>query len=203
MSREVHVRFCESAGVRLPRATHLVVLCTNETEARQALAAIQEWTQRRCLTLHPEKTKIVNMDEARATFDFLGFCFMQKQNKEDDRPTRTFYRFVRPKSEQKLKDAIRGITRRTNAHSLEVIIVKVNQRLQGWSGYFRTAHESVHRQLDKWMRMRLRSILRKRSKRKGRGRGYDHHRWPNAFFDQMGLFSLLNAHRAYMQSPRG
>jgi len=184
-------------------ADDFVVLCTNETEARQALAAIQEWTQRRCLTLHPEKTKIVNMDEARATFDFLGFCFMQKQNKEDDRPTRTFYRFVRPKSEQKLKDAIRGITRRTNAHSLEVIIVKVNQRLQGWSGYFRTAHESVHRQLDKWMRMRLRSIIRKRSKRKGRGRGYDHHRWPNAFFDQMGLFSLLNAHRAYMQSPRG
>ncbi|MBI2841296.1 MAG: group II intron reverse transcriptase/maturase [Acidobacteria bacterium] len=184
-------------------ADDFVVLCTNETEARQALAAIQEWTQRRGLTLHPEKTKIVNMDEPRATFDFLGFRFMQKQNKKDDRPTRTFYRFVRPKSEQKLKDAIRGITRRTNAHSLQVIVVKVNQRLQGWSGYFRTAHESVHRHLDKWMRMRLRSNLRKRSKRKGRGRGYDHNRWPNAFFDQMGLFSLLNAHQAYMQSPRG
>ncbi len=184
-------------------ADDIVVLCTNETEARQALAAIQEWTQRRGLTLHPEKTKIVNMDEPRATFDFLGFRFMQKRDKEDDRPTRAFYRFVRPKSEQKLKDAIRGITRRTNAHSLDVIIVRVNQRLRGWSGYFRTAHENVHRRLDQWIRMRLRSILRKRSKRKGRGRGYDHNRWPNAFFDQMGLFSLLDAHQAYMQSPRG
>lgn len=183
-------------------ADDFVVLCTNETEARQALAAIREWTQRRGLTLHPEKTKIVNMDEPRAAFDFLGFRFMQKQTK-DNQPTRTFYRFVRPKSEQKLKDAIRGITRRANAHSLDVIVVRVNQRLRGWSAYFRSAHESIHERLDKWTRMRLRSIQRKRSKRKGRGHGHDHNRWPNAFFDRMGLFSLLNAHRAYMQSPRG
>jgi putative transposase len=35
MSREAHVRFWESAGVQLPRATHLVVL--NETHLRRLL----------------------------------------------------------------------------------------------------------------------------------------------------------------------
>jgi putative transposase len=36
MSREAHVRFWESAGVQLPRATHLVVL--NETHLRRLLS---------------------------------------------------------------------------------------------------------------------------------------------------------------------
>lgn len=196
-----HEMTARNAGM-VRYAGDIVVLCTNETEARQALAAIQEWTARRGLTLHPEKTKIVNMNEPRATFDFLGFRFMQKRTK-DNQPTRTFYRFVRPKSQKKLKDAIRCISRRTNAHSLDVVVVKVNQRRQGWFEYYRTAHENIHQRLDQWIRMRLRSILRKRSKGKGRGRGCDHNRWPNAFFDQMGLFSLLNTHRAYMKSPRG
>lgn len=183
-------------------ADDFVVLCTNETDARQALAAIQEWIRDRGLTLHPDKTKIVNLDEPQATFDFLGFRFMQKRT-EDGNRTGTFYRFVRPKSEMKLKDAIRGVTRRTNPHSLEVIIQRVNHRLRGWYEYFRSAQGGVHRRMDQWTRMRLRSILRKRSKRKGRGRGSDHNRWPNAFFEKMGLFSLQNAHLAYLRSPRG
>ena len=40
--------------------------------------------------------------------------------------------------------------------------------------------------LDGWIRMRLRSILRKRQGKQGRGRGSDHHRWPNTFFANMG-----------------
>ena len=56
--------------------------------------------------------------------------------------------------------------------------------------------------IDGWVRMRLRSILRKRSKRRGRGWGLDHHRWPNAFFQQQGLFSLVQAHMKLIQSQR-
>ena len=41
--------------------------------------------------------------------------------------------------------------------------------------------------------MRLRSLLRYRERRRGRGRGTDHHRWPNAFFAEQGLFSLVAA----------
>lgn len=52
------------------------------------------------------------------------------------------------------------------------------------------------------MRGRLRSLLRKRQKRKGRGRGADHQRWPNAFFAAQGLFSLTEAHALACQSIR-
>jgi RNA-directed DNA polymerase len=52
----------------------------------------------------------------------------------------------------------------------------------------------------KWFRLRLRSILRKRMAKSGRGRGSDHHRWPNAYFTTMGLFSLRQAHHVACQS---
>ena len=50
------------------------------------------------------------------------------------------------------------------------------------------------------VRMRLRSILRKRRGLRGRGRGADHQRWPNAFFVEQGLFSLATARAQYRQS---
>ena len=36
--------------------------------------------------------------------------------------------------------------------------------------------------------------------RNGRGRGTDHHRWPNAFFAEHGLYSLKAAHALACQS---
>ena len=47
--------------------------------------------------------------------------------------------------------------------------------------------------VDGWVRMRLRSTLRKRRERRGRGRGLDHQRWPDAFFRAQGLFALTTA----------
>jgi len=49
----------------------------------------------------------------------------------------------------------------------------------------------------------LRSILRKRAGRHGRGHGADHQRYPNAFFAEHGLFSLAMAHARESQSPQG
>jgi len=53
---------------------------------------------------------------------------------------------------------------------------------------------------DKWVRRRLRSILRKRQGLHGISRGHDHYRWPNAYFRAHGLLSLVEAHRALVQS---
>jgi hypothetical protein len=40
MSREVHVRFCESRGVRFPPATHPLVLGTTRGQAKVALGRL-------------------------------------------------------------------------------------------------------------------------------------------------------------------
>jgi RNA-directed DNA polymerase len=70
----------------------------------------------------------------------------------------------------------------------------------GWFGYFQHSHKTTFARLDAWVRMRLRSLLRRRHGRKGRGRGADHQRWPNAFLAELGLVSLATAHAAACQS---
>lgn len=54
--------------------------------------------------------------------------------------------------------------------------------------------------VDGWVRRRLRSILRKRQKRKGNAKGNDNHRWPNSYFADHGLFSLKQAYELRRQS---
>jgi hypothetical protein len=62
--------------------------------------------------------------------------------------------------------------------------------------------ESALGGIDGWIRMRLRSILRKRRGLRGRGRGKDHQRWPNRYFTKLGLFCLLDARESTYASLR-
>lgn len=91
-------------------------------------------------------------------------------------------------------------TKRTNGKSLTEIISKVNRTLKGWFEYFKHSIRTTFLPIDRWLRMRLRSILRKRKGGKGRGRGSDHQRWPNAFFIGQGLFFLKEAPAQACQS---
>jgi RNA-directed DNA polymerase len=176
------------AGFEMVRyADDFVILCPSETAARQALERVQSWTATAGLQLHPTKTRIVDTTQAGG-FDFLGYHFEQGQ------------RWPRRKSLDKLKHTIRAKTRRTNGQSLEVIITNLNRTLQGWFGYFKHSRSSTFSLLDAWLRMRLRSILRKRRGKLGPGLGLDHLRWPNAFFAAQGLFSLVTAHATARQS---
>ena len=111
-------------------------------------------------------------------------------------------RWPRQTSLMKLRDAIRNKTRRANGSSMQAIIADVNLTLKGWFAYFKHSHRWVFDSIDGWVRMRLRSILRNRSGLRGRGRGADHQRWPNAFFSKHGLFSLKAAYVLAVQSSQ-
>jgi hypothetical protein len=70
---------------------------------------------------------------------------------------------------------------------MEATIASLNDMLRGWFGYFKHSSRDRLDGLDSYIRGRLRSILRKRMGRRGRGRGYDHQRWRNHYFDEAGL----------------
>ncbi len=72
MTRECHVRFCESAGVRSPRATHRVILC-RRGKGEEALQRLREIMGKLRLTVNEEKTRICRVPEGE--FDFLGYTF--------------------------------------------------------------------------------------------------------------------------------
>jgi RNA-directed DNA polymerase len=182
-----HMAREEIAMVRY--ADDFVILCRSQQEALEALEKVKEWTAGNGLTLHPVKTRVVDATQKEG-FDFLGYHFERG------------YRWPRKKSLHKLKDTIRGKTKRNNGHSLQKIILDVSATLGGWFEYFKHSHRTTFEPLDQWIRMRLRSILRKRQGGTGRGRGSDHQRWPNAFFAKLGLFSLTAAHAEARQSSR-
>ncbi len=180
--REHHVRFCERLGVKLPRATHLVVVCASREEAEAALALFGAWTAENGLRLHPDKTHLGDCRESGEGFDFLGYRFEAGR------------RFVRKKSLSRLRDKIREKTKRTRGQSLAWIVADLNPVLRGWFGYFKHAHPNTFARMDKFVRRRLRALLRKQQKRPGFGHCLaDHQRWPIAFFAEAGLFALHTA----------
>lgn len=176
----------EQEGYRVIRyADDFVVLTRTREEADKALAQVREWTEVNALILHPEKTRLVTHREG---FDFLGYRFVSGR------------RYVRKKSLLKIRETIRQKTKRTNGQCMPAIIGTLNPILRGWYGYYQHAYKNTFPSMDGWVRMRLRSILRKRQKKRGRGRGRDHQIWPNRYFAEMGLFSLEQAHREACQS---
>lgn len=171
-------------------ADDFVILCRSADEAVRALELVRTWVAENGLTLHPTKTQVV--DSRTDGFAFLGYEFHDRQH------------WPRKKSLKKLRDTLRAKTRRTNGRSLQRIIADVNRTLRGWFAYFKHSTRCpVYRDLDGWLRMRLRSLLRRRQGGHGVARCQSaSYRWPNRFFADHGLFSLATAHNSVCQSSR-
>jgi RNA-directed DNA polymerase len=177
-------------GIEMVRyADDFVILCKTAHDAERALELVRQWVAENGLTLHPTKTRIVDARTER--FDFLGYSFRGQDH------------WPRQKALQKLRDAIRDKTPRTSGKSLHCVITDVNAILRGWLAYFKhSSYRNVYHDQDRWVRGRLRSILRRRSGRDGPGGGLDNISWPNDFFAELGLLSLVDAHAAAAQSSR-
>ena len=163
-------------------ADDFIVLCESEMEAQA-----REWVSKEGLTLHPEKTRIVEADEPGG-FDFLGYHFERGM------------KWPRKKSMDRFKDTIRTKTRRSHGESIGMICRDLNRTLRGWFEYYKHSKATTFAGVDSFIRGRLRSILRKRMHRQGKGQGRDHQKWPNAYFTAMGLISLKEAHQAACRS---
>lgn len=180
----------EQEGFAMVRyADDCVVLCRSRDEAERARRRIGELMEQRKLALHSEKTRLVDVNEPGG-FDFLGYHFERGR------------RWPRRKSEQSLRERIRPLTKRTSGVSLSSTIEQINPILQGWFEYFKHSVPSTFKSIDQWVRGRLRSILRKRHRLKGRARGQDHLRWPNHYFDALGLFTMVTRYKRLLQPHR-
>jgi RNA-directed DNA polymerase len=91
-------------------ADDMVVLCHTEEEAETALEKLRDWMAGAGLTLHPDKTRTVDMTAADSHFDFLGYRFQRSRRGR-------MMRLVRPKSVRKLRETIKPKTRRNNGRA--------------------------------------------------------------------------------------
>ena len=165
----------DDAGFRFVRyADDFVVLAKSEAQVQQAHDLVQNHLARLGLTLSAEKTKLTKFREG---FAFLGFVLKAR--------TVT----MRPKAVEKFKTKIREVTRR--CHNLDARVVeRVNAVVRGTANYFATAFSSCEKQfgvLDKWLRMRIRSMKFKRK------RATDNWRLWRQHFRNLGFVFLSDA----------
>jgi RNA-directed DNA polymerase len=173
-------------------ADDAVVLCRSREEAEVALARMRAWVELNGLTLHPDKTHVGDCRVTGQGFEFLGYRFEAGQ------------RWVRKKSLMSLRDKIRAKTKRNEGNSIDSVIASLNPTLRGWYGYFQHAHRFTFSSIDGFVRRRLRAMLRRQKHRPGQGRCLrDHKQWPNAFFADLGLFTMSETHRLACQSRCG
>ncbi len=177
-------------GYKMVRyADDFVILCESAPQAQQGLGEVKTWVQENGLTLNPDKTHTGDCLMEGQGFEFLGYRFEAGK------------RWVKEKSLRGFMDKVREKTKRSRGVSLSSIIDELTPMTRGWFGYFKQAHKSTFPMLDGFIRRRLRAILRKQEKRPGMGRCHeDHKRWPNAYFANLGLFTMTQAHQLASQS---
>lgn len=143
-----------AAGYKFARyADDIVILCKTTDQAEKALAFTVEILSDLGLECSPEKTKITTVTEG---FQFLGFDISSRRV------------IIRQKSREKFEEKIRKIT--TRSHNLDAkVIEKLNQVIRGTVNYFCTKFSNTKvyfKEVDKWLRQRLRSMKFKTKSRR-------------------------------------
>jgi RNA-directed DNA polymerase len=176
-------------------ADDFVVCAKTQAQAEEALQEIKAWVREAGLTLHREKTRIVDAAE-KGGFDFLGYHFEQYRQGGGKK-------WPRNKSQQKLRDGLRPKLKRSRSGGIRQIVAEVNPILRGWYGYFKYSLPSAMLRVNEWVRERIRYILRRRLKRRGIVKGRERTEYGIEWFVSRGLFSLKNAHAKCLQSQTG
>lgn len=179
---DVEVR---AAGFRLIRyADDFVILADRRWKAQAADRLVRHILGDIGLQVAEAKSGVVAV---RDGFEFLGFQFQGR-----------FLR-PRPKALTRFKDEVRARTRRLAPVSLPVMIADLNPVIRGWGNYFVIGDvTSLFEDLDKWIRMRLRSKVIRRH-----ATTLSNAKMPNRVLASMGLVSLDGLRRAYLSPAPG
>lgn len=182
-------------GVQFIRyADDWCALACTQADAEAALVTAQTVLKELRLTLHPEKTRIVDVHDT--SFDFLGFTFFWVPTK--DGPGRPLFG-PKQAAVERFKDRIRELTRRTRPMNIQMIIDDLAPVIRGWGRYFTISQVGEWYRLDSWIRERCRAFI---AKRWTRNPALDAE-WTNQRLANMGLPSLaLMRRQAKAQLPR-
>ena len=160
---------CRHLGQLVRYADDFVIICRTEAEAREALKRVGLILARLGLTLHPDKTRVVDVRDGRQGFDFLGF-HCRKVESWRWRGKRYLNRWPSRRAMQRVRDRIKAITapRHRLPEPIRPLVAELNAVLRGWGAYFRVGNASRQfQQVDSYVRKRLGLFLNKKAGRRG------------------------------------
>ena len=184
----------QGVGELVRYADDFVVLCSSQVEAEQARELAAALLSDLGLTLHPDKTRVVDLRAGKEGFDFLGCHFRARMSGklwEQKRIIRYYLqRWPSLRSMKRARARIKALTDRSQVgQELEVVIGRLNRFLRGWGNYFRTGNGAIKfRQLDRYVAWRLhRLLVKKRGRNLHAGQA---NRWTEDWFHNQGLHKL-------------
>lgn len=142
-------RVMTERGHRITRyADDFVICCKSRKGAERVLNSIIKVLERDMgLTIHPEKTRIVN--NMVEPFVFLGYEFKKG-----------YFHGPSDKAVKKFKAKVKDATKRNLTVDMEDFVKRrLNPIIRGWGRYFGIGFsKQLFRELDSWIRRRLRAI---------------------------------------------
>ena len=165
-------RQCATVGKLVRYADDFVVLCKSHEDVREAERRVGIIFERLKLTLHPEKTRKVDLTEGKEGFDFLGCHLHMRISGKllEERGIRRYYlqRWPSKRSMKRARMRVKELTdrRRNRVKDVKILIDDLNPVLRGWGNYFCTGNAAQKfRQLDKYVVRRLNMFRLERYKR--------------------------------------
>ena len=141
-------RELEKRGHRFARyADDCNIYVRSERAGRRVMASVTRFITRRLkLKVNETKSAVARPWDRK----FLGFSFTNHREPK---------RRIAPQARQRFRDRVRELTRRTRGISLPVMVNQLADYPRGWRGYFSFCQTpSVLKDLDSWVRRRLRCV---------------------------------------------
>lgn len=189
----------QGVGEVVRYADDFVVLCETQEQAERAQHQAAVLLGELGLSLHPDKTGVVDLRQGRQGFDFLGCHFHARMSGrlwEQRRIVRYYlHRWPSQRSMKRARAKINALTRRSQVGmQLPVVIQRLNLFLRGWGNYFRTGNAgNKFVTIDRYVAWRLKRLLIKKRGRNLHAGQAD--RWTRTWFHDQGLHKLLGTIR--------
>jgi RNA-directed DNA polymerase len=189
----------QGTGDLVRYADDFVVLCSTQSQAEEAQRRAAALLGDLGLSLHPDKTKVVDLREGKEGFDFLGCHLrarMSGQLWEDRRVIRYYlHRWPSVRSMKRARARIKALTGRSQVgQQLAAVIQRLNSFLRGWGNYFRNGNAAYKFvEMDRYVAWRLKRLL---IKQRGRNlRAAQASKWTRTWFHDQGLHKLMGTIR--------
>lgn len=137
------------------------------------------------LSIHPDKTHIIDMSQLGSTIDFLGYRYARRRSQSAT--SYALLRYPSPKAMASIRAKVRAIVPTRGNVDANILVQRVNRVLIGWVRYFgRSGRKQPFRTLGWFIFKRIRTYLRRRSKQRRRGT----RRYPEQWLrEKLGLLS--------------
>jgi RNA-directed DNA polymerase len=136
-------------------------------QSRQLIDWVEGMLEERFkLKINRNKTRVVNLAQARVSLDFLGFTIRYDCDRYG-RGHRYWNVFPSDKALMRLRDKLRELTSKRRCYEpISTVIGDVNRLLRGWKAYFAHGYPRMaFRKINWFVQERLRRHLRRRSQR--------------------------------------